>query len=315
MSPRSSRSSAARARWRTWAAPVVVLLAGASACSSSDGGGDESAADQAPPTAVIATVDEQGSFSTPCPYSHSSADDPIVHHDHAGASHQHDFFGATTTTAHSDAESLMAGGTTCRSVADKTAYWAPALLADGRPLVPEEMQAYYRVPIGADATQVKAPPNGLEMIAGDAAATAPQDPATVAWSCGLADVTSPVPTPCEQSPFLLLRLRFDPCWDGENLASDDHRSHLSGVDADGRCPTSHPVLIPQLQVDIRYPSTPAATELTLASGPTLGGHGDALVAWDRDHVEREVRICLHANRSCDVTSETTRLNVPRETGS
>lgn len=311
MSPRSSRPFAARVRRRAWAAPVAVLLAACSGGSGGDGGG-EPAADPAPPTAVIATVEEQGSFSTPCPLSHSSPDDPIVHHDHAGASHLHDFFGATTTTAHSDAESLLAGDTTCRSVADKTAYWAPALLADGQPLVPEEMQAYYRVPIGADATQVEAPPNGLEMIAGDAASTAPQDPAVVAWSCGLADVTSPVPTPCEQSPFLLLRLRFDPCWDGENLGSDDHRSHLSGLGADGSCPTSHPVLIPQLQVDIRYPSTPAATALTLASGPTLGGHGDALVAWDRDHVEREVRICLHANRSCDVTSETTRLNVPPE---
>ena len=179
----------------------------------------------------------------------------------------------------------------------------PSLLANGQPLIPEEMQAYYRVPLGADATAIEAPPNGLEMIAGDGEATGAQDPETVAWSCGLAKDTSPVPVPCEQSPFLLLRLRFDPCWDGTNLGSSDHRSHLAALGSDGTCPEDHPVLNPQLQVEIRYPSTPAGTALTLASGPATGGHGDALVAWDRDHVEDEVKICLRHNRKCDVTSE------------
>lgn len=290
-------------------AAVLAFVLVVAACSESGGaGGDEAKA-----RPLIATEEEQGSFSTPCPYSHSGPDDPIVHPGHAGMSHRHDFFGATTTSAGSDTESLMAGSTTCRTVADRTAYWAPSLLANGQPLVPEEMQAYYRVPLGADARQVEAAPNGLEMIAGDGESTDAQDPGTVAWSCGLAKDTSPVPLPCEQSPFLLLRLRFDPCWDGTNLGSSDHRSHLAALGSDGTCPEDHPVLIPQLQVEIRYPSTPAGTALTLASGPTTGGHGDALVAWDRDHVEDEVKICLRHNRHCDVTSETTRLNVPAET--
>lgn len=296
---------------RVAAALAFVLVA--AACSSSETGSGGEGGDGAKARPLIATEDEQGSFSTPCPYSHSGPDDPIVHHGHSGVSHRHDFFGATTTSAVSDIGSLMASKTTCRTVADKTAYWAPSLLANGQPLVPEEMQAYYRVPLGADARQVEAAPNGLEMIAGDGEATSPQDPATVAWSCGLAKDTSPVPLPCEQSPFLLLRLHFDPCWDGTNLGSADHRSHLAPLDADGTCPADHPVLIAQLQVEIRYPSTPAGTVLTLASGPPTGGHGDALVAWDRDHVEDEVEICLRHNRKCDVTSETTRLNVPPET--
>ena len=281
------------------AAALLVVVA----CSTDD---EKSRPTTSP---LIATAEDQGSFSTPCPYSHSGDDDPIVHPGHEGASHRHDFFGATTTTAGSDAASLLAGDTTCRTVADRSAYWAPSLLADGEPLTPTEMQAYYRVPIGADATQVEPPPNGLEMIAGDAAAVAPQDPSVVAWSCGLAEATSPVPLPCEQSPFLLLRLVFPPCWDGEHLASDDHRSHLAALADDGTCPDDHPVLLPQLRVDIRYLPTPAGTTLTLASGPTTGGHGDALVAWDEDHVTREVDLCLRKNRRCDVTSETARLNV------
>jgi len=288
---------------RTHAISGLVIAVLLLACSA----GDET--NRPATSALIATVADQGSFSTPCPYSHSGDDDPIVHPGHAGASHRHDFFGATTTGAGSEAASLLAGGTTCRTVADRSAYWAPSLLADGRPLEPIEMQAYYRVPIGADATQVEPPPNGLELIAGDGDATAPQDPSTIAWSCGLAEATAPEPQPCERSPFLLLRLMFPPCWDGEHLGSDDHRSHVAPLGDDGACPADHPVLLPQLRLDIRYPSTPAGTTLTLASGPTTGGHGDAVMAWDEDHIAREVDLCLRKNRRCDVTSETARLNV------
>jgi hypothetical protein len=295
------------------AALLTSLLVAAGCSAGGDGsGGDGGGGGPGPaaaPAPLIATEDEQGSFSTPCPYSHSGDDDPIVHPGHEGASHRHDFFGATTAGAGSDAGSLLAGGTTCRSVADRTAYWAPALLVDGRAVEPIGLQAYYRVPIGADATTVAPPPNGLQMIAGDAEATAPQDPAVVAWSCGAVDEASPVPLHCERSSFLLLRLRFDPCWDGERLSSPDHRSHLAPLGADGACPAGHPVLLPQLQAEIRYPSSPAGAALALASGPVTGGHGDALVAWDEDHIAGEVDVCLRHNRRCDVTSEATRLDV------
>jgi hypothetical protein len=153
------------------------------------------------------------------------------------------------------------------------------------------------------------------MIAGDPAATAPQKPGVASWACGLSTDTSPVPRPCSRSAFLLLRLTFAPCWDGTHLGSADHRSHLAALGRHGRCPDGHPVLIPELHVEIRYPVTPAGTKLTLASGPATGGHGDALVAWDPDHIRTEVDTCLRANLRCDVTSETTRLSIPTtETG-
>ncbi|HEY8544178.1 MAG TPA: DUF1996 domain-containing protein [Acidimicrobiales bacterium] len=287
---------------------AALLLLAAAGCTAGDAGGP-GAAPEPPARPLVASAGDQGSFSTPCGYSHSGPDDPIVHPGHAGASHRHDFFGATTTGAGSTAETLLAGGTTCRSVADRSAYWAPALLVDGRPVEPLSLQAYYRVPLGADATQVEPPPNGLELIAGDATATAPQDPEVVAWSCGLAEERSPTPVPCPQSPFLLLRLRFPPCWDGEDLRSDDHRSHVAPVGPDGTCPDAHPVLLPQLQLDIRYPPPAEGATLALASGPVTGGHGDALLAWDEAHIAGEVELCLRANRNCDVTSETARLDV------
>jgi hypothetical protein len=233
-------------------------------------------------------------------------------------SHRHDFFGATTTDAGSTAASLMAGGTTCRSVADRSAYWSPALLAGGRPVTPTHVQAYYRTPVGTDAGRVRPLPNGLEMIAGDAAATRAQDPAVVRWSCGVRGDASPVPRRCAGAGAeLRLVLVFPQCWDGEHLRSADHVSHLAylpevadGPDgaAERRCPASHPVLLPETTVEVRYPTDLPPGELALASGPATGGHGDLLVAWDQARLAAEVDTCLHRNLRCDVTSEPERLD-------
>jgi hypothetical protein len=254
-----------------------------------------------------------------CGYSHSADDDPIVHAGHHGMSHRHDFFGATTTDAGSTAASLMAGGTTCRSVADRSAYWSPALLAGGRPVTPTHVQAYYRTPVGADAESVRPLPNGLEMIAGDATATAAQDPAVVHWSCGVQGDASPVPRRCAgEGAELRLVLVFPQCWDGEHLRSADHVSHVArlpqvaeaagGAAVERRCPASHPVLLPETTVEVRYPTDLPPGQLSLASGPATGGHGDLLVAWDQAHLAAEVDTCLHRNLRCDVTSEPERLD-------
>lgn len=297
------------------AAIVTGLWLAVAACGGGAGGdradgGPAGGADRAGVTGrpAVATPDERGSFSVPCAYSHSAGDDPIVHHDHGSISHRHDFFGATTTDSHSTSESLMAGDTTCRSVADKSAYWAPQLLDGGRPVEPFEVVAYYRVPVGMDAREVQPLPNGLEMIAGDAEATEPQDPAVSSWSCGPAGPREPVPFRCpSRGAGLQLNLVFPACWDGVNLGSDDHRSHLAAVvrargDADARasCPDHHPVALPEVTVEVRYPPLADTGALTLASGPVTGGHGDILVAWDQDHLAAEVATCLAANRRCDV---------------
>jgi Domain of unknown function (DUF1996) len=262
------------------------------------------------------TAGDRGSFSVACEYSHSANDDPIVHAGHRGTSHRHDFFGATTTNAGSTAASLMAGGTTCRSVADRSAYWAPALEAGGRAVTPTHVQAYYRTPVGTDARLVRPLPNGLEMIAGDAEATDAQDPAVVRWSCGVAGDASPVPRRCAgPGAELRLRLVFPQCWDGEHLRSADHLGHLARLpEAEGErgCPASHPVLLPETTVEVRYPTDLPPGDLTLASGPATGGHGDLLVAWDQDHLAGEVDTCLHRNLRCDVTSEPERLDTAPE---
>lgn len=301
---------------RALAAAVLVALIGA--CSGGGDGSPDSAgsspdsAGNEPSAKLVATADERGSFMTPCEHSHSAADDPIVHSGHAGKSHLHEFFGATATDAGSTTETLLAGETTCRSAADRSAYWAPALLVDGEPVQPTHAVAYYRVPVGADALQVEPPPNGLEMIAGDPDAAEPQDRGVVHWRCGPSGDPSPVPVPCQPGREPVLELTFDPCWDGSNLGSSDHRSHLAALGGDGTCPETHPVLLPELTLEVRYPDDRQRYpegEVSLASGPITGGHGDALLAWDQDYLAGEVDICLRDNLTCDVVSERSRLDI------
>jgi hypothetical protein len=40
------------------------------------------------------------------------------------------------------------------------------------------------------------------------------------------------------------------CWDGVNLDSANHKSHVAYPGYNGKCPTTHPVKIPQLFFEI-----------------------------------------------------------------
>src|SRR5262249_25733272 len=71
-------------------------------------------------------------FISVCAVSHESFDDPIVYPGRPGLSHNHTFFGNTSTNASSTLATLRAAGaTTCSRKTDTAAYWAPTLLVDG----------------------------------------------------------------------------------------------------------------------------------------------------------------------------------------
>lgn len=56
------------------------------------------------------------------------------------------------------------------------------------------------------------------------------------------------------------------CWDGENLDSDDHQSHvaygngLAGATGGGACPSTHPVQLPQVMYEIMWNVTEYADQ-------------------------------------------------------
>jgi hypothetical protein len=245
-------------------------------------------------------------FFSNCRFSHGAADDPIVRPGLPGASHPHAFFGNTSTDARSSLSSLLAHGTTCRRKADTAAYWVPALYRNGHVVKPLEAIVYYRI---RSIGRIHPFPPGLEIVAGNAGATAPQSTRIVFWNCayptGPFEPAASIPRCARRrarmirrpsAGYLRLNVNFPDCWDGKHLDSPGHHGHMaysSGL----RCPASHPVKVPSLRLTVAYPIRGGA-DLALASGGVYSGHADFFNAWRQDELKRLVEACAAERRHC-----------------
>jgi Domain of unknown function (DUF1996) len=294
------------------AAALVAVAAGCGGSPSAAGPDGDADIDAAPgPGVGVSPVrlsptepGPQGrvpQFVVECGFSHTAPDDPIVHPGHTGRSHQHVFFGNTTTDADSTALDLARGGTTCDQQLDLASYWAPALLDHGQVVTPTKAVAYYRPGVGIDPATVEPYPFGLEMLGGDQTAAEPQSLDVVAWSCGTGSVREATPPACPDGRPLRMAVSFPDCWDGERLDSPDHVAHTARS-RDGACPGSHPVPVPQLLLTISYPVTGQGHDLSLASGSLLTGHADFFNAWDEHKLQTEVESCIRRGLTCGVAS-------------
>jgi len=236
-------------------------------------------------------------FIENCRFSHQAPDDPIVFPGKPGASHQHTFVGNRTTNAFSNFGSLRSGTTTCVRQDDTAAYWVPALYQGTNVVLPQGATIYYR---RGTLAEVSAFPNNLRMIAGDAKATSPQGMRVTFWSCGAVsdvDRSSTVPTcPDTRGSFLRLHIRFPECWDGRNLDSADHKSHMAYATRAG-CPSTHPVEVPQITQIYRYP-TRGGEGFSLASGGQYSAHADFVNAWKPGALKKLVEGCLNELVHC-----------------
>jgi hypothetical protein len=241
----------------------------------------------------------QGMFKVKCGFSHTNKDDPIVYPGKVGAAHQHEFSGARTTNYATTDATLAGSATTCSNLTDRSAYWAPTLLLDGRRVQPLSMQVYYRAS-NKNPALIKTIPRGLRMIAGSMMATAPQSSDVAGWTCGgnPPNFTGSMPT-CGSGGKLRNRIRFPECWNGKTLDSADHKSHMSYL-VNGSCPSTHPVAIPRVDIEVHYGSIPAsASRVRLSSGSWTSLHGDFWNAWDPTTLQRFVTTCLNGQQICD----------------
>jgi hypothetical protein len=215
-------------------------------------------------------------FAVACGFSHRNQDDPIVFPGLRGRSHDHTYFGNTTTNAFATPASLRAAGTTtCRLRADTAAYWAPTLLLRGEPVEPRGAAVYY---VRRTAEPVQAFPAGLKMIAGNAAARAAQGRSVTSWRCSRTFTASATIPTCAAGS-LLLQVNFPNCWDGSRLDSADHKAHMAYSTA-GVCPASHPVEVPALTIVIHY-GIGGGSGLELSSGGQFSGHADFVNGWNQ----------------------------------
>lgn len=244
-----------------------------------------------------------GSFQVACRSSHANFDDPIVYPGKPGAAHHHDFFGNTTTDAHSTRANLAGKPTTCSRPGDKAAYWTPSLYNDGKRVKPDRLIAYYRTTRIKDVETIKAFPRGLRMIAGDhmASAARPQSTRYVNWKCGDGlDGTATPPARC--GDLLRLRVEFPNCWDGRNLDSANHKSHMTYAPSSGRgCPSSHPIAVPSLHLNFYWKVRGPLRNVELSSGGVHSAHADFFNSWRQKAQKRLVRQCLNRSMVCGST--------------
>ena len=295
------------------------------------------------PTTERPVASTSGAFRTVCGISALGFDDPIVYPGEPWRSHLHIFAGNTGTDAFSTAESLRASGnSTCRGgIFNRSAYWVSSLLdmRSMRPVFPEDFLIYYKSgnfntkgsSDGRTVNGVFVPfqppvkfqdmPKGLRMIAGDPSRATPRtssDEFAHRWKCSGADAKygSSIPD-CPVGSLLYQEVFFPQCWDGKNLDSPDHRSHLSWATRyyiDGyQCPTTHPYLIPNYSGHIDYTTDANFTAgkwkfssddhaAHMSGGAVVPGstlHFDYFEAWSPPVKAQWEKGCLEGHKSCN----------------
>ena len=270
-------------------------------------------------TGEVGTASDIGQFRIPCAYSHMAFDDPIVYPGRPGAAHLHTFFGNTGTNAASTEQSIRdTGNSTCLGgTVNRTAYWVPSMIdtVTGKPIAPDFAVFYYKQGYTLAPSSIIQPmPAGLRMIAGDPTNSKPGSPGVRFKCIGGPNSSndhygSEIPN-CDVGALVIQEIFFPQCWDGKNLDSPDHKSHMSyvvQVGAGYACPATHPMALPQVTFNISYTvqtkDSPKAWRLSSDTYDTslpagYSSHGDWFNGWKKDISDLWNAACVQATRDC-----------------
>ena len=224
----------------------------------------------------LAAPGDPGAFRLICHASHLSYNDPIVYPGQKGKSHLHQFFGNDSVDENSTYDSLRkAGNSTCGNALNRSGYWMPALLnGKGGVVVPDFVTIYYK---RYDAKSVQCTqaakacvqlPRGLRYIFGyDMLNMAGKKTGGGYFNCDNFYMPANHPNKalvkpghyksiveagpnCPIGSKLGAVISSPDCWNGKDLDSPDHRSHMAYQSRDPntgqmRCPTTHPYMVAQ----------------------------------------------------------------------
>ena len=259
--------------------------------------------------------DGNGQFRIDCTVSHMNNDDPLVYPNQQGAAHHHTFFGNTSINFKSNLATLSTtGNSTCRGgIANRSAYWVPSMIdtATATPLKPYSSLWYYKTGYMIPKERITAPPKGLRIVTGNMKATSALTSRNISYNCfkegqPSAPATFYIPA-CGQGWTIITHVGFPQCWDGKNLDSPDHISHMANPIGNS-CPVSHPVAIPALGLNVKYLITdPEGTKNWRLSSDNYAkngynsgysSHADWVSGWDDNVIAGIVKNCLNAGKDC-----------------
>jgi hypothetical protein len=198
-----------------------------------------------------------------------------------GAHHTHDYVGNLSTDAFTTDASLAAAGTTCQLDDLSTYFWPVLRRTDttgrdnnapgaglegniGEILQPTSVALDF---LGNPQSKVVAMPRFLKMITGDAtAATTGLSKARAQWTCsGFTDRIGIKYPLCPDGKGVQRILVFPSCWDGKNIDSTNHRTHVVFPAQNGACPANTQA-IPQLRITLVY-NVPAGPTFAVDTFP------------------------------------------------
>ncbi|MGW2700370.1 DUF1996 domain-containing protein [Streptomyces sp. NPDC001340] len=245
-----------------------------------------------------------------------------------GAHHFHDYIGNQSNNAFASDEDLADAETSCVDQGDKSTYYWPVLRLQngkqerdaGAPGGGTEGNAGQIVTakqvtltfVGSPRGKVTEMPRLLRIITGDAKAfvNGPAN-ANASWSCtGFEDRQLKDKYPlCPSGSDVVRTFHFQSCWDGRNIDSANHRTHVAFAGPDGSCPEGFRA-IPQLVQRIVYGvAAPSLNDggrtvpfFAVDSFPEqlhkpVTDHGDFINVFD-EGLMREMVDCINSGRTC-----------------
>ncbi|MEU6669664.1 DUF1996 domain-containing protein [Streptomyces sp. NPDC046727] len=250
-----------------------------------------------------------------------------------GAHHFHDYVGNQANNAFASDEDLAEAGTSCADQGDKSSYYWPVLRLQngtqerdagapgggtegnaGQIVTPEQVTLTF---VGNPRGKVTAMPRLLRIITGDAKAfvNGPGN-ANASWSCtGYEDRQLKDKYPlCPPGSDVVRTFRFQSCWDGRNIDSANHRTHVAFMAEDGSCPAGFqpiPQLVQRIVYDVPAPSVAdggrtvplfAVDSFPEQLHKPVTDHGDFINVFD-EGLMREMVDCINSGRTCGASDD------------